>query len=156
MKKNLLLVLMCMFAVSIYAKKETTTVTFNVPLDCENCVKTVEGNIAFEKGVKALDCNLAEKTVTVTYFNEKTNVENLKKGFEKIGYKDITEKKACCSTAKTESCCSKDTETKKCDKSCSEDKCCSKDDKKEACSKDSDATPCCEGATHSEEETHDH
>lgn len=128
MKKNVLLVLMCMFAITTYAKKETSTVTFNVPLDCENCVKKVESNIAFEKGVKDIACSLEDKTVAVTYLPEKTNVENLKKGFAKIGYDDVTEKKACCSGEKTKacseevkksSCCSKEAEKKSC---CSQEK----------------------------------
>lgn len=106
MKKNVLLVLMCMFAISIYAKKETTTVTFNVPLDCENCVKKVESNIAFEKGVKALDCSIEAQTVSVTYLAEKTDVDKLKAGFAKIGYDNVTVKGECCSSEKKEGCCS--------------------------------------------------
>lgn len=98
MKKNVLLVLMCLFAISTYAKKETTSVTFNVALDCENCIKKVESNIAFEKGVKALECSIKDQTVTVSYLDNKTNVENLKKGFAKIGYENITVKEPCCAT----------------------------------------------------------
>lgn len=123
MKKNVLLVLMCMFAISIYAKKETTTVTFNVPLDCENCVKKVESNISFEKGVKALNCDIEGQTVTVTYLAEKTNVETLKKGFAKIGYADVTVKKACCSRDANKSCCDKDAKEKACKKECKESSC---------------------------------
>lgn len=148
MKKNALLVLMCMFAISTYARKENETVTFNVKLDCENCIKKVESNIAFEKGVKDLACNLEEQSVTVTYAANKTNVEDLKKGFAKIGYNDVTVKKACCSTKKTEACCSKDAEncTKDGDKnSCSKDcskKECSKDCK-ETCSSEKTNKTCC-------------
>ena len=106
MKKNLLLVVMCLLALNTYAKKENKSVTFNVPIECENCVKKVEGNIAFEKGVTALACNLKEKTVTVTYSPEKTNVENLKKGFSKIGYDNISVKKTCCEKTKEKTPCS--------------------------------------------------
>jgi len=153
MKKNVLLVLMCMFAISTYAKKELSTVTFNVDMDCENCVKKIESNIAFEKGVKALDCNLAEKTVSVTYQESKTDIAKLKEGFSKIGYENVTEKKACCSGEKAEGCCSKDTKAEACSGKDCDKACCSKDAKKEACcsgdkaeacsSKDAEADACC-------------
>ena len=41
-------------------------------------------NIAFEKGVKDLVCDLDTKTVTVTYDANKTDVPTLLKAFEKI------------------------------------------------------------------------
>lgn len=119
MKKNLLLiVVMSLFAITASAKKETSSVTFIVPLDCENCVKKVESNIAFEKGVKGLECNIAEQTVKVSYQADKTNVEELKKGFAKIGYADVKEKQSCCSTEKKTECC----ETAKADEPCCEEK----------------------------------
>lgn len=170
MKKNLLVVLMCMFAVTTFAKGEKETVTFHVPIECQNCVNKVESNIAYEKGVKALECNIEAETVTVTYLAEKTNVENLKKGFAKIGYDKVTvvkscaadckgacckdkEAKACCDNSKTSSC--KDKAAKAC---CGESKSdCSKDktaktssaDCKADCCKEKDAKTCkadCKGA----------
>jgi hypothetical protein len=41
-------------------------------------------NIAFEKGVKDIVCDLKTKTVTVTYNPSKTDVPTLLKAFEKI------------------------------------------------------------------------
>lgn len=132
MKKQILILMMSLFALSVMAEKTMKVVTFNVPLDCSKCVAKVEKNIAFEKGVKDLSCDLAAKTVTVTYIAEKTNVENLKKGFEKIGYKDLSVAGAKCCESKSKACdnkCSKETEKKSC---CSDEKskCC---DKKKEC-----------------------
>lgn len=73
-------------SISVEQKKETKTVTFNVGLHCQNCVKKVKENISFEKGVKALDVNLEKKTVTVTYDPAKTDEATLKKAIEKLGY----------------------------------------------------------------------
>lgn len=73
-------------SISMEQKKETKTVTFNVGLHCQNCVKKVKENISFEKGVKALDVNLEKKTVTVTYDPAKTDEATLKKAIEKLGY----------------------------------------------------------------------
>lgn len=67
-------------------KKGKETVKFYVEnMECKNCQAKVEKNIAFEKGVTDLKCNLPEKTVEVTYKPGKTSPENLKKGFKKIG-----------------------------------------------------------------------
>lgn len=69
-------------------KKELKTVVFNVGLHCQNCVKKVQENISFEKGVKSLDINLEKKTVTITYTYDaaKTDAATLKKAIEKLGY----------------------------------------------------------------------
>lgn len=67
-------------------KKELKTVVFNVGLHCQNCVKKVQENISFEKGVKSLDINLEKKTVTITYDAAKTDEATLKKVIEKLGY----------------------------------------------------------------------
>ena len=67
-------------------KKAVKTVTLNVGMHCQNCVKKVKENISFEKGVKALEVNLEKKTVTITYDPAKTNEATLKKAVEKLGY----------------------------------------------------------------------
>ncbi len=67
-------------------KKGKETITFQVDgLFCKNCQAKVEKNIAFEKGVTDLKCDLINKTVTITYKTDKTNPEKLAKAFEKIG-----------------------------------------------------------------------
>ncbi len=67
-------------------QKGKSTVTFYVDdMNCKNCQAKIEKNIAFEKGVTDLKCNLDEKTVEVTYKTNKTSPENLKKGFDKLG-----------------------------------------------------------------------
>ena len=66
--------------------KEVKEVTFSVHLHCENCVKKVQENISFEKGVKDLDVCLGHQTVTVKYDPAKTSEETLKASIEKLGY----------------------------------------------------------------------
>ncbi len=67
-------------------KGEIKEVTFNVHLHCENCVKKVQENIAFEKGVKGLDVSLENQTVAIKYDAAKTSEETLRKAIEKLGY----------------------------------------------------------------------
>lgn len=67
-------------------KGELVTVVYSVGLHCNNCKKKVENNIAFEKGVKDLQVNLEDKTVTVTFRTDKTDSEKIKEAIEKLGY----------------------------------------------------------------------
>lgn len=66
--------------------KSDAEVTFSVSIDCNNCVKKIEANIPFEKGVKDLKVDLEAKTVWIKYQSDKTTKENLAKAIEKLGY----------------------------------------------------------------------
>ncbi|MDR2651732.1 MAG: cation transporter, partial [Prevotellaceae bacterium] len=46
----------------------------------------IEKNIPFEKGIKDVEVNLKDNTVTVKYDNTKTDVEKIKESFKKLGY----------------------------------------------------------------------
>lgn len=95
MKKSQLLVLLISTICILFTiqelsaqdkKKSKETVTFFVEgMHCKNCQAKIEKNIAFEKGVTDLKCNLETKTVEVTYKSDKTDPEKIAKGFEKIG-----------------------------------------------------------------------
>lgn len=68
------------------AKKKKETVTFFVEgMDCANCVKKIEKNIAFEKGVSDLKCDLTTRTAVVTYRSDKTSKTKLASALKKIG-----------------------------------------------------------------------
>ncbi len=71
----------------VQAKKETKTVTFKTSIHCKNCVKKINDNLAFEKGVKDLRVSLDDKLVTVKYDPAKTDEATLAKALEKLGYK---------------------------------------------------------------------
>ena len=77
--------LIAMPAVSAQAQKGKSTVTFYVEdMECAHCKSKVEKNIAFEKGVIDLKCDLDKRTVEITYKTGKTTPEKLIKGFKKI------------------------------------------------------------------------
>ena len=67
-------------------KKDIHEVTFRVHLHCANCVKKVEENIAFEKGVKDLKVSLDHQTVYIKYDASKTSEDTLKKAIVELGY----------------------------------------------------------------------
>lgn len=62
-------------------------------MTCANCVKKIESNIRFEKGVKKVKCDLEKQTITITYDAQKTDSTALFKGVQKIGYQPIVDKK---------------------------------------------------------------
>lgn len=88
------------FAAMAAEKKNEKTITFTVDMDCQSCVKKIEGNIAYEKGVKDLKVSLDNKECKVTYREDKTTPEKLIGAFKKLGYKaevkpeDTKEKKS--------------------------------------------------------------
>ena len=94
MKRIILLAVAVLMTISAVAAspekvkkvKEVKEVTFSVHLHCENCVKKVQENISFEKGVKGLDVCQGHQTVTVKYDPAKTSEETLKAAIEKLGY----------------------------------------------------------------------
>lgn len=68
--------------------KDIKTVVLNTApeMHCSSCENKIKSNIRFEKGVKDIETNLADKTVTVTYDADKTDVETIIEGFKKIDY----------------------------------------------------------------------
>lgn len=84
-KITLVLVSLMMLSLPLWAKSERQTVVFDVDIHCQNCIRKIEKNIAFEKGVKDLICDLKNKQVTVVFDPQKTNVEALQKAFSGIG-----------------------------------------------------------------------
>lgn len=96
--KYLIFVLVSIFAFSINMTAQTSkskktdynkTVIFEVSMTCENCKRKIEKNIAFEKGVKAMEVDLALKQVKLTFDTRKTNEQKLINAFEKIDYKAV-------------------------------------------------------------------
>ena len=92
MKKYLFIILCSVFcALSVSAANgkaaklsNRQTVVLSCDLHCQGCCDKIMKNIAFEKGVKDLVCDLSTKTVTVTYDTTKTDLPTLLKAFEKI------------------------------------------------------------------------
>ena len=65
---------------------ETAVFTLTPKMTCENCVRKIQSNLRFEKGVTDITPDLKAQTVTIKYKAGKTNREQLIKAFKKIGY----------------------------------------------------------------------
>ena len=66
-------------------KSSKQTVLLNCDLHCKGCCDKIMKNIAFEKGVKDIVCDLDTKTVAVTFDTRKTNLDTLLAAFARIG-----------------------------------------------------------------------
>ena len=66
------------------SKAEIKEVIFHAHLHCNNCVKKIQENISFEKGMKGLEVSLEKQTIAVRYDAAKTSVETLKAAIEKL------------------------------------------------------------------------
>ncbi len=96
MKRLSFIICALSFSVASLAKDIKTVVLTTQPeMHCQNCEKKIKNNIRFEKGIKTIKTNLEKKTVTIEYDADKTNVQNIIAGFEKINYKatEVKEKK---------------------------------------------------------------
>lgn len=86
--KRISLLFAALLIAGVASAKDLKTVIFKVEqMVCINCEGKVKRNIAYEKGVTRMKTNLEDKTVTVTFDADKTDVERLQAGFKKFGYK---------------------------------------------------------------------
>lgn len=91
MKRKSLFVVVLLFMLSmvsmpdVMAKANKQRVVFYVHLHCQGCIDKIYKTIAYEKGVKDLQCDLEKGTVVVTYDANKTDVPTLQKAFAAIG-----------------------------------------------------------------------
>ena len=86
MRRLLIILMALMPMVAVFAaKQDKQVVVLSCDLHCQGCCDKIMKNIAYEKGVKDIVCDLKTKTVTVTYDANKTDVPTLLKAFEKSG-----------------------------------------------------------------------
>ncbi len=87
MKKIFIIIATMALCTSAWAEDIRTVVFTTSPqMHCESCEKKIKNNIRFEKGIKRIETNVDEQTVTIKYDAEKTTAEKIQEGFKKIGY----------------------------------------------------------------------
>ena len=66
------------FTATCFAKDIKIVVLNTDPqMHCANCESKIKNNIRFEKGIKEIETNLADKTVTIKYDADKTTVRKI-------------------------------------------------------------------------------
>ena len=84
MKRVVILLISICLCAGTWARGERQTVVFDVDIHCQGCITKIEKNIAFERGVKDMECSLDDRTVTIVFDPSKTSVEQLQAAFTKI------------------------------------------------------------------------
>jgi len=97
LKKATMAIAIILFTTAAFAQKQEVkkveTVVFKVEMDCQGCVRKIEKNIPFEKGVKDLKVDFKNQKVTVTFKTKATSKEKLAKAIKKLDFKVEEEKK---------------------------------------------------------------
>ncbi len=93
MRTKVLFVALALATVCFGKDIRTVVLTTLPEMHCANCEKNIKENIRFEKGVKSIKTDLKTKTVTIEYDADKTNVQDIIKGFKKIKYEASEVKK---------------------------------------------------------------
>lgn len=65
---------------------QTIVVTTNPQMHCENCEKRIKNNLRFEKGIKKIQTDIDNQTVTITFDADKTDKNAIVEAFAKIDY----------------------------------------------------------------------
>jgi copper chaperone CopZ len=86
----------------------TEKVTIKSSVVCNSCKDNITRALAWEKGVKNVEVDLKNKTITVTYNPKKTSPDKIRQAISKAGY-DADEVKADPEAyKKLDECCKKD------------------------------------------------
>ena len=90
MRKYLFIIICLLFSFPLQGEgrergSNRQTVLFSCDIHCQGCCDKIMKNIAFEKGVKNIVCDLDAKTVKVIYDANKTDIPTLQKAFAGIG-----------------------------------------------------------------------
>ena len=73
--------------VSLAEAQKAQTVTIKTPtVQCESCKQRIENTLARVEGVAKYTVNYKNKTTKVTFWTERTNIENVKTAIANAGY----------------------------------------------------------------------
>jgi mercuric ion binding protein len=82
------LIMITGFTVSSYAQqKAIQKAIIKTPnLQCEACKTRIENHLAHEDGISSVKADYRKHTVTVTWYSDRTNIENIKTELANLGY----------------------------------------------------------------------
>lgn len=87
MKKSILVIGLCLMAITCFAKDIKTVVVTTTPqMFCANCENRVKTNLIKVNGVEGITTSLVNQTVIVKYDADKISEENLIKSFSDFKY----------------------------------------------------------------------
>ena len=92
--KLIAIIIVCVsISLNVNAQKEqkekeskVQTIEIQTSAQCEMCKETLEGGIAFVKGVKSVNLDMETKKLTVKYKTGKTDPDKIRKEVSDLGY----------------------------------------------------------------------
>lgn len=87
MKKTTLLLMAVLFTLCASAKKRTVVFTTQPQMHCAKCENRVKALVSPIAGVKSVETDLEEQTVTIVFNDKKTSVDKLQEALASKGYK---------------------------------------------------------------------
>lgn len=86
-KVYLLLSFVVLFATAFTQQKPIVKAVIQTPtLQCEACKNRVEQRLFKEDGITSVKADYRKHTVSVTYYKDRTNIENIKASLANLGY----------------------------------------------------------------------
>lgn len=124
MKKLVLFALILTLGLALGTAKDkkaenVKTTVFTADIHCENCsIKIMDNVPALGKGIKDVEVNVEEKTVTVTYDSQKNNDDKIIKGLKSLNVnaQPIQPSPTCdmCPASSKQKCCAPTDTVKAC------------------------------------------
>ncbi len=75
------------FSFSSFGQKSTQKAIINTPgVQCEACKTRIENRLVHEDGVSSVKADYKRHTVTVVWYKDRTNIENIKTALANMGY----------------------------------------------------------------------
>lgn len=108
--KNLLITLLMLVGFSAYAESGTgpDTLAIRTNAVCDMCVKTIESELIYEKGVKGVKVDLEHNIIQVAIDAKKTDVEKVRGAIVKLGYAADDQLPNVAAREKLPDCCKKE------------------------------------------------
>ncbi|HVI47369.1 MAG TPA: heavy metal-associated domain-containing protein [Chitinophaga sp.] len=108
--KLLTLLLLAVTGVAMAQQKKKTLLTAKIStptVQCESCKKRIERYMSQEEGVEKVTVDFKKHVTTVKYWEDRTNIENIKTGIANTGYDADNVSANPESYAKLPTCCKK-------------------------------------------------
>ncbi len=75
------------FSFSAIGQKSTQKAVINTPgVQCEACKIRIENRLVHEDGISSVKADYRKHTVTVVWYKDRTNIENIKTALANMGY----------------------------------------------------------------------
>jgi mercuric ion binding protein len=81
------IILVCALPAALLAQKPTVKAVIKTPgVQCEACKTRIENHLLHEDGVSSVRADWRKHTVTVVWYTDRTNIENIKTAIANMGY----------------------------------------------------------------------